>query len=194
MEAFVSVGGGGRPTQTNLFHTRRSILLLIKITSLTMNRLALLATLITLPSFVLSATELKVEVYDGPKECNDSEKVKSGQFLSMHYTGTIDESSETGEKGKKFDSSRDRGDTFDFQIGQGSVIKGWDQGIIGLCKGAKANLVIPPDMGYGASGAGADIPGGATLKFDVEVVDISDKAPPGPNYFAMIDTDGVSYQ
>jgi len=190
----VSVGGGGRPTQTNLFHTRRSILLLIKITSLTMNRLALLATLITLPSFVLSATELKVEVYDGPKECNDSEKVKSGQFLSMHYTGTIDESSETGEKGKKFDSSRDRGDTFDFQIGQGSVIKGWDQGIIGLCKGAKANLVIPPDMGYGASGAGADIPGGATLKFDVEVVDISDKAPPGPNYFAMIDTDGVSYQ
>jgi hypothetical protein len=55
----------------------------------------------------------------------------------MHYTGTIDESSETGEKGLQFDSSRGREDTFDFQIGQGMVIQGWDQGILGLCKGAK---------------------------------------------------------
>merc|ERR1712226_1524581 len=86
------------------------------------------------------------------------------------------------------DSSVDRGQTFDFQIGQGSVIKGWDEGIIGLCKGAKATLVIPPEMGYGANGAGADIPGGATLNFDVEVVDILDGPPPGPNIFAMIDT------
>ena len=70
------------------------------------------------------AAELKVDVYDGVKECEDSEKVKSGDYLKMHYTGTIDESSETGEKGKKFDSSRDRSDTFDFQIGQGRVIKG----------------------------------------------------------------------
>lgn len=154
-----------------------------------MNRLAILAALLATPASVLSATELKVDVYDGPKECDDADKVKSGQYLSMHYTGTIDESSETGEKGKQFDSSRTRGDTFDFQIGQGSVIKGWDEGLLGLCKGAKATLVIPPEMGYGASGAGGDIPGGATLNFDVEVVDISDKSPPGPNYFAMIDTD-----
>ena len=55
-----------------------------------------------------------------------------------------------------------------------TVIKGWDEGIVGLCKGAKAILVIPPEMGYGASGAGADIPGGATLNFDVEVVDIGE--------------------
>ena len=90
------------------------------------------------PSF---AADLKVDVYDGVKECSDDDKVKKGDYLSMHYTGTIDESSETGEKGKKFDSSRDRGATFDFQIGMGSVIKGWDEGIIGLCKGAKATLV-----------------------------------------------------
>ena len=150
---------------------------------------ALLTALIAASSPVVAASELKVNVYEGPTECEEADKVKSGQFLSMHYTGTIDESSETGTKGKKFDSSRDRGDTFDFQIGTGQVIKGWDEGIVGLCKGAKATLVIPPDMGYGENGAGADIPGGATLNFDVEVVDISDKAPPGPNYFAMIDTD-----
>ena len=60
----------------------------------------------------------------------------------MHYTGTIDQSSATGEKGKKFDSSRDRGQTFDVAIGTGQVIKGWDEGIVGLCLGAKANLII----------------------------------------------------
>jgi len=141
----------------------------------------------------LAATELGVNVYEGPTECADEAKVKSGDFLEMHYTGTIDESSETGEKGKKFDSSRDRGATFDFQIGQGRVIKGWDEGIVGLCKGAKATLVIPPDMGYGDSGAGADIPGGATLNFDVEVVDIKDGPPPPPNYFAMIDLNGDGF-
>jgi len=73
----------------------------------------------------LAATELKVDVYEGPTECADEDKVKAGSYLEMHYTGTIDESSETGEKGKQFDSSRTRGQTFDFQIGQGMVIKGW---------------------------------------------------------------------
>ena len=69
------------------------------------------------------------------------------------------------------------------------MIKGWDEGLQGLCKGAKATLIIPPEMGYGASGAGADIPGGATLNFDVEVVDITD-APAEPNLFEEIDADG----
>ena len=114
-----------------------------------------------------AATELKVTVYEGPTECEDAEKVSSGNHLSMHYTGTIDESSETGTKGKEFDSSRGRGQTFDFQVGIGKVIKGWDDGLVGLCKGAKATIVIPPELGYGESGAGGDIPGGATLNFDV---------------------------
>ena len=68
--------------------------------------------------------ELKVDVYEGPTECEDEHKVMNGQSVSMHYTGTIDQSSVTGEKGKQFDSSRDRGQTFDFVIGQGQVIKG----------------------------------------------------------------------
>ena len=119
-----------------------------------------------------SADELKVSVYEGPTTCDDGEKVKSGDQLSMHYTGTIDQSSAAGEKGKKFDSSRDRGATFDFEIGAGRVIQGWDEGLVGLCKGAKATLIIPPALGYGDRGAGADIPGGATLRFDVEVVHI----------------------
>ncbi len=132
--------------------------------------------------------QVKVEVYEGPKECEDVDKVKTGDLLSMHYTGTIDESSETGTKGEQFDSSRTRGNTFDFTIGQGEVIKGWDQGLLGLCKGAKAILVIPPDLGYGDRGAGGAIPGGATLKFDVEVVAIGE-APPPKNVFADLDTD-----
>merc|ERR1711956_114725 len=133
--------------------------------------------------------ELKVDVYDGPKECDDTQKVKKGDHLSMHYTGTIDQSSATGEKGSKFDSSRDRGNTFDVTIGTGQVIKGWDEGIVGLCVGAKANLVIPPEMGYGEQGAGGAIPGGATLHFDIEVVAINEGPPPEPNLFEEIDTD-----
>jgi len=147
----------------------------------------------TLFTIVGAATELKVTVYEGPTECGDDEKVSAGNFLSMHYTGTIDESSETGTKGKQFDSSRTRDQTFDFKVGSGQVIKGWNEGFLGLCKGAKAVLVIPPEMGYGADGNGADIPGGATLNFDVEVVLIADGSPPhqsNRNLFKEIDTDG----
>jgi len=136
------------------------------------------------------ASEFKVTVYEGPTECEDSDKIASGNYLTMHYTGTIDESSEAGEKGKQFDSSRDRDDPFQFQIGGGQVIKGWDQGLVGLCKGAKATLILPPDYGYGDQGAGGEIPGGATLNFDVEVIEIGDasEAPPEPNYFLQLDT------
>jgi len=106
----------------------------------------------------------------------------------MHYTGTIDATSATGKAGSQFDSSRGRGQTFDFVIGQGQVIQGWEQGLIGLCKGAKATLIIPPEMGYGEQGAGGDIPGGATLNFDVEVVDFG-APPPPPDIFGEIDAD-----
>merc|ERR1719464_852810 len=104
----------------------------------------LVATLCALIGTVVADEGLKIDVYEGPTECEDEHKVVNGKSISMHYTGTIDQSSATGEKGKKFDSSRDRGDTFDFTIGEGQVIKGWDEGILGLCIGAKANLVIPP--------------------------------------------------
>ena len=129
----------------------------------------------------------QVKQYDGPTECEDSDKVKVGDQLGMHYTGTIDASSKAGEPGKQFDSSRGRG-VFDTKIGVGQVIPGWDQGLIGLCKGAKATLVIPPELGYGDSGAGAAIPGGATLNFDVEVMSVSE-GPPEPNLFKDLDVD-----
>mgnify|MGYP002011692841 FL=1 len=131
------------------------------------------------------ALHRQVKQYEGATECEDGDRVKSGDQLGMHYTGTIDASSKTGTPGKQFDSSRGRG-VFDTKIGVGQVIPGWDQGLIGLCKGAKATLVIPPDLGYGEKGAGRDIPGGATLNFDVEVVSVS-APPPEPNLFNELD-------
>ena len=123
---------------------------------------------------------LKIEFVEKPTECELG--VKKGQQLSMHYTGTL-------EDGTKFDSSRVRNDPFKFQIGIGQVIKGWDEGIIGMCPGEKRKLVIPPHLGYGEQGAGDVIPGGATLHFDIELLGIED-GPPVVNVFKEIDTDG----
>jgi len=154
-----------------------------------------LVAFLALTGTVATASVWKVNVYEGPTECEDVNKVQKGNQISMHYTGTIDQSSATGEKGSKFDSSRDHGQTMNVVIGTGEVIKGMDEGLVGLCLGAKANLVIPPEMGYGESGAGDAIPGGATLNFDVEVVTISKTAPPldpsdmdQPSVFTEIDT------
>merc|ERR1719238_848497 len=133
-------------------------------------------------------TSVKVDVYEGPTECEDVERVKDGDMLSMHYTGKIDETSSTGVRNKQFDSSRKRDDTFKFVIGMGEVIKGWDQGLLGLCKGAKATLVVPPELGYGNEYQGGPIPGGATLHFDVEVMEIG-TAPPPRDIFSELDVD-----
>ena len=97
-----------------------------------------------------SASGLIVTQTAGPTECD--EKTAPGHHLSMHYTGTIDESSATGVGGSQFDSSIPRGKTFDFPLGGGRVIRGWDEGLVGLCKGAKATLIIPPELGYGERG------------------------------------------
>lgn len=92
----------------------------------------------------------------------------------MHYTGRIDASSSAGDKGSIFDSSLTRGNPFSFGLGQGQVIRGWDEGLLGMCVGEKRTLVIPPDLGYGDRGAGAKIPPGATLNFEVECLGIND--------------------
>jgi peptidylprolyl isomerase len=92
---------------------------------------------------------------------------KSGQTCVMHYTGWL---YENGQKGKKFDSSVDRNEPFEFPIGQRQVIAGWDEGVASMKVGGKRTLIIPPALGYGARGAGGVIPPNATLMFDVELL------------------------
>lgn len=93
----------------------------------------------------------------------------SGQTCVMHYTGWL---YENGQKGKKFDSSVDRGQPFEFPIGVGRVIAGWDEGVATMKVGGKRTLIIPPDLGYGARGAGGVIPPNATLIFEVELLGV----------------------
>jgi peptidylprolyl isomerase len=92
---------------------------------------------------------------------------KTGQTCVMHYTGWL---SQNGAKGAKFDSSVDRGQPFEFPIGTGRVIKGWDEGVATMKVGGKRTLIIPPELGYGARGAGGVIPPNATLIFEVELL------------------------
>jgi peptidylprolyl isomerase len=93
----------------------------------------------------------------------------TGQTCVMHYTGWL---WEHGAKGKKFDSSVDRGQPFEFPLGMGRVIKGWDEGVASMKVGGKRNLIIPPQLGYGSRGAGGVIPPNATLYFEVELLGI----------------------
>jgi peptidylprolyl isomerase len=94
---------------------------------------------------------------------------KTGQTCVMHYTGWL---YENGAKGKKFDSSVDRGEPFEFPIGRGQVIAGWDEGVATMKVGGKRTLIIPAALGYGARGAGGVIPPNATLIFDVELLGV----------------------
>ena len=96
----------------------------------------------------------------------------AGKMVSVHYTGWLFDKSTADNKGKKFDSSRDRPGNFTFPLGAGQVIKGWDQGVQGMKVGGQRTLIIPPSMGYGARGASNIIPPNATLVFDVELMGV----------------------
>ncbi|KAG0364659.1 peptidyl-prolyl cis-trans isomerase FKBP2-like protein [Gamsiella multidivaricata] len=112
-------------------------------------------------------TELIINVISKPEGCKNLSK--AGDKLSMHYTGTLHKT------GAKFDSSVDRGRSFDFTLGIGQVIKGWDQGLVGMCVGEKRKLTIPPNMAYGSRAMGAAIPANSALVFDVELLRINGK-------------------
>ena len=96
----------------------------------------------------------------------------AGRRVTVHYTGWLYDQSREDHKGRKFDSSKDRGEPFTFRLGGGEVIRGWDDGVAGMKVGGRRRLTIPPDYGYGARGAGGVIPPNATLVFDVELLDV----------------------
>lgn len=118
------------------------------------------------PASTAEANDLVIEdlvVGSGPA-------AKVGDTVSVHYTGTLTD-------GQKFDSSRDRGEPLTFTIGVSSVIQGWHEGVVGMQQGGTRKLTIPPDMAYGDQGAGAVIPPGATLIFEIELLEILESAP-----------------
>jgi FKBP-type peptidyl-prolyl cis-trans isomerase len=95
----------------------------------------------------------------------EGKEASANKTVSVHYTGWL-------PNGEKFDSSRDRNQPFSFTLGAGQVIAGWDEGVLGMKVGGRRKLVIPPDLGYGTAGAPPDIPPGATLVFDIELLDV----------------------
>lgn len=95
-----------------------------------------------------------------------------GKMVSVHYSGWLYDDNAVDKKGEKFDSSLDRGQPFGFRLGAGQVIKGWDQGVVGMKVGGQRTLMIPPDFGYGSRGAGRSIPPDASLLFEVELLNI----------------------
>lgn len=113
------------------------------------------------PDTITTPSGLKYE----DLQVGSGQEAKAGQTVSVHYTGWL-------TNGKKFDSSLDRKQPFAFPLGAGHVIKGWDEGVAGMKVGGKRKLTIPPELGYGARGAGGVIPPNATLVFEVELLGI----------------------
>ncbi len=99
----------------------------------------------------------------------NGDEAQKGDEVRVHYTGWL---YENGAAGRKFDSSKDRGEPFEFPLGAGHVIRGWDEGVAGMKVGGTRRLIIPPDLGYGARGAGGVIPPNATLLFEVELLGV----------------------
>ncbi len=120
------------------------------------------------PAMTAAITELqKIDTQVGT-----GREAEPGFNVTVHYTGWLYDANATDKKGQKFDSSLDRKEPFNFFLGAGQVIQGWDEGFAGMKIGGKRTLIIPSEMGYGARGAGGVIPPNATLVFDVELLDV----------------------
>lgn len=140
----------------------------------------LLLSLTLLPLNVFSYKEHATQPHAATSEVTELRKIDVkvgageeatvGKTVSVHYTGWLYDANAADNKGTKFDSSHDRGDPFSFWLGSGRVIKGWDQGVQGMRVGGQRTLIIPPNMAYGAHGAGNVIPPNAALIFDVELI------------------------
>ncbi|KAF2885771.1 hypothetical protein ILUMI_20406 [Ignelater luminosus] len=135
-----------------------------------MNYLIILVIVFTISTFVESDNNSRKKLQIGIKKRieNCTTKTKKGDLLHMHYRGTL-------ENGEEFDSSYANSQPLTFTLGSGQVIKGWDQGLMGMCVGEQRKLVIPPDLAYGKRGAPPKIPPDATLTFHVELVKIESR-------------------
>jgi len=118
-------------------------------------------------SCIAEAQKLQIGIKKRVENC--TVKSKKGDLIHVHYTGSL-------ENGKVFDSSLKRDQPLSFTLGQGQVIKGWDQGLLNMCEGEKRRLVIPPELGYGSAGAGPDIPADSTLIFETELLKIEPRS------------------
>lgn len=124
------------------------------------------------PAAVASSAASPAELEIREIKAGEGPAIQPGQRAIVHYTGWLYDASAPENKGRKFDSSRDRGEPFPFTLGEGRVIAGWEQGVAGMQVGEQRTLIIPPELGYGERGAGGVIPPGATLVFDVELLGI----------------------
>ena len=117
-------------------------------------------------------SQVGVDLIKTDHKVGDGTLATAGKKVTVHYTGWLYDAAAKDNKGKKFDSSRDRGDPFVFGLGAGQVIRGWDEGVAGMKIGGQRTLIIPAAMGYGSRGAGGAIPPNATLVFDVELLGV----------------------
>ena len=112
------------------------------------------------------------ELVKTDEQTGDGTEAVAGKQVTVHYSGWLFDAAKDDTKGKPFDSSRTRNEPFSFRLGAGQVIQGWDEGVSGMKVGGKRRLTIPPEMGYGARGAGGVIPPNATLVFEVELLQV----------------------
>ena len=137
-----------------------------------LNLSAVIFSMLLLQQNAFSDTTKVTELIKTDTKIGTGEEATGGHTVKVHYTGWLYKANLPQKKGAKFDSSVDRGESFVFPLGSGRVIKGWDQGVVGMKVGGQRTLIIPAHLGYGARGAGDSIPPNAVLVFDVELLDL----------------------